>query len=166
MTKGNMAKDVTEIFAKFGEKYKIASEDANAYAAAASDIIFNTPSVSGQERIFKYDIPFYQMVFKGYVAMTGEISLRGRVLPIGGLKEKTMAALRHGIRTVIIPQDNLRDLEEIDPVVRQALHFVPAQTMDTVLETALNPKMESAPAIFGEIPQDRLVKNRKPDIRQ
>ena len=100
------------------------------------------------------------------VAMTGEISLRGRVMAIGGLKEKTMAALRHGIHTVIIPQDNLRDLEEIDPVVRQALHFVPAQTMDTVLETALNPKMESAPAIFGEIPQDRLVKNRKPDIRQ
>ena len=100
------------------------------------------------------------------VAMTGEISLRGRVMAIGGLKEKTMAALRHGIHTVIIPQDNLRDLEEIDPVVRQALHFVPAQTMDTVLETALNPKMESAPAIFGEIPQDRLIKNRKPDIRQ
>ncbi len=72
MTKGNMAKDVTALFAKFGEKYKIASEDANAYAAAASDIIFNTPSVSGQERIFKYDIPFYQMVFKGFVPMTGE----------------------------------------------------------------------------------------------
>ena len=72
MTKGNMAKDVTDIFAKFSENYKIASEDANAYAAVASDIIFNTPSVSGQERIFKYDIPFYQMVFKGYVAMTGE----------------------------------------------------------------------------------------------
>ena len=100
------------------------------------------------------------------VAMTGEISLRGRVMAIGGLKEKTMAALRHGIHTVIIPQDNLRDLEEIDPVVRQALHFVPAQTMDTVLETALNPQMEPAPAIFGEIPQDRLVKKRNPDIRQ
>lgn len=72
MTKGNMAKDVTALFAKFGEKYKIASEDANAYAAVASNIIFNAPSVSGQERIFKYDIPFYQMIFKGYVAMTGE----------------------------------------------------------------------------------------------
>ena len=50
--------------------------------------------------------------------MTGEVTLRGRVLPIGGLKEKTMAALRSGIRTVIIPKDNVKDLEEIDQTVR------------------------------------------------
>ena len=72
MTKGYMAKDVTEIIGKFKENYKVAGEDANAYAAAASDIVFNTPSVSAQERIFKYDIPFYQMVFKGYVPLTCE----------------------------------------------------------------------------------------------
>ena len=72
------------------------------------------------------------------VAMTGEITLRGRVLPIGGLKEKTMAALRHGIRTVIIPKDNERDLEEIDQIVRNSLNFVTAQTVETVLNTALN----------------------------
>ena len=72
------------------------------------------------------------------VAMTGEISLRGRVLPIGGLKEKTMAALRYGIHTVIIPKDNERDLEEIDQNVRNALNFVVAETVDTVLNTALN----------------------------
>ena len=71
------------------------------------------------------------------VAMTGEVTLRGRVLAIGGLKEKTMAAKRNGIRTVIIPRDNQRDLEEIDPVVREALRFVPAETVDTVLEEAL-----------------------------
>ena len=71
------------------------------------------------------------------VAMTGEISIRGRVLPIGGLKEKTMAALRHGVTTVIIPEDNRRDLEEIDQTVRKALHFVTASTVDTVLDTAL-----------------------------
>ncbi len=71
------------------------------------------------------------------VAMTGEISLRGRVMPIGGLKEKTMAALRHGIDTVIIPFDNASDLEEIDQMVRSKLHFVVARTMDQVLETAL-----------------------------
>ena len=100
------------------------------------------------------------------VAMTGEISLRGRVMAIGGLKEKTMAALRHGIHTVIIPEDNIRDLEEIDPIVRQALHFVTAQTVDTVLENALNPRLEAAAAIFGEIPQERLKKSHKPDIRQ
>ena len=71
------------------------------------------------------------------VAMTGEVTLRGRVLAIGGLKEKTMAAKRSGIRTVIIPRDNQRDLEEIDPVVRGALRFVPAETVDTVLAGAL-----------------------------
>ena len=73
------------------------------------------------------------------VAMTGEVTLRGRVLAIGGLKEKTMAAKRNGIRTVIIPRDNQQDLAEIDPVVRDALRFVPADTVDTVLSEALLP---------------------------
>ena len=73
------------------------------------------------------------------VAMTGEITLRGRVLPIGGLREKTMAALRAGIRTVIIPRENEADLAEIDPNVRRALHFVSAATMDEVLDAALAP---------------------------
>lgn len=76
---------------------------------------------------------------KRTVAMTGEISIRGRVMPIGGLKEKTMAAYRHGIETVIIPAANARDLEEIDPLVRQKLNFVIAEEMGTVLATALNP---------------------------
>ena len=71
------------------------------------------------------------------VAMTGEISLRGRVMPIGGLKEKTMAALRHDIHTVIIPFENASDLEEIDQMVRAKLHFVIARTMDDVLDAAL-----------------------------
>ena len=100
------------------------------------------------------------------VAMTGEISLRGRVLPIGGLKEKTMAALRHGIRTVIIPKDNERDLEEIDPTVRKSLNFVSAQTVDTVLDTALNRTSDMVNALLPEIPNDLKKKNRKPDIRQ
>ena len=71
------------------------------------------------------------------VAMTGEITLRGRVLPIGGLREKTMAALRAGMRTVVIPRDNEADLAEIDPNVRRALHFVSAESMDEVLAVAL-----------------------------
>ena len=71
------------------------------------------------------------------VAMTGEISLRGRVLPIGGLKEKTMAAYRHNLTTVVIPQANEPDLAEIDDAVKGRLKFVTAQTMDTVIETAL-----------------------------
>jgi ATP-dependent Lon protease len=100
------------------------------------------------------------------VAMTGEISLRGRVLPIGGLKEKTMAALRHGIRTVIIPKDNERDLEEIDQTVRNALNFVTAQTIDTVLETALNKVTEVHPTILADIPEEIMTKSHKPVIRQ
>ncbi len=71
------------------------------------------------------------------VAMTGEVTLRGRVLAIGGLKEKTMAAKRNGISTVIIPKENRRDLAEIDPVVRESLRFVPVETIDEVLTEAL-----------------------------
>jgi len=100
------------------------------------------------------------------VAMTGEISLRGRVLPIGGLKEKTMAALRHGITTVIIPKDNERDLEEIDPTVRKALNFITAQSADTVLNAALNPLREAVPVMLTEIPGDIKTKSRKPGLRQ
>ena len=100
------------------------------------------------------------------VAMTGEISLRGRVLPIGGLKEKTMAALRHGIGTVIIPKDNERDLEEIDPLVRKALNFVTVETADAVLNVALNRKTELNPTILSDIPEELKNKAQKPSIRQ
>ncbi len=71
------------------------------------------------------------------VAMTGEITLRGRVLPIGGLREKTMGALRAGVHTVIIPKDNEKDLNEIDPSVREKLRFVPVETVDAVFASAL-----------------------------
>ncbi len=71
------------------------------------------------------------------IAMTGEITLRGRVRPIGGLKEKTMAALRAGVTTVILPAENERDLNEIDQTVRAKLRFVTASDVDTVLDTAL-----------------------------
>ncbi len=74
------------------------------------------------------------------IAMTGEVTLRGRVLPIGGLKEKTMAALRNGVKTVIIPRDNEKDLEEIDQTVRAALQFVLVDQVDQVLATALVPQ--------------------------
>lgn len=100
------------------------------------------------------------------VAMTGEISLRGRVMAIGGLKEKTMAALRHGISTVIIPKDNERDLEEIDQTVRKALNFVVASQIETVLDTALNRKSEIDATILSDIPSEVKSKARKPSIRQ
>ena len=87
------------------------------------------------------------------VAMTGEITLRGRVLPIGGLREKTMAAYKYGMKQVIIPAGNLPDLAEVDPVVKNAIQFVPAETMDTVLKTALlrrPQEVHSAPAQEGQ----------------
>ena len=71
------------------------------------------------------------------VAMTGEVTLRGRVLPIGGLKEKTMAALRSGVGTVIIPRENEKDLEEIDQTVRMKLHFVAVDAVEEVFSAAL-----------------------------
>ena len=71
------------------------------------------------------------------VAMTGEITLRGKVLPIGGLKEKTLAAYRSGIRTVLIPEDNMRDLDDIDTEAREHLSFIPCKTADDVLREAL-----------------------------
>lgn len=71
------------------------------------------------------------------IAMTGEISLRGRVLPIGGLREKTMAALRAGVKTVIIPAENESDLEKIDQLVRKQLNFVPTEHVDNILNLAL-----------------------------
>jgi ATP-dependent Lon protease len=74
------------------------------------------------------------------VAMTGEISLRGKVLPIGGLKEKTMAAYRQRMTTVVIPKDNEPDLAEVDETVKKNLNFVAARTIDTVVETALVPQ--------------------------
>ena len=95
------------------------------------------------------------------IAMTGEITLRGRVLPIGGLKEKSMAAYRVGIKTVIIPEGNVPDLYEVDPVVKAALEFKPVSVIEQVLEAALLPekdeksklvkKLDTVPALTEKI---------------
>ncbi len=74
------------------------------------------------------------------VAMTGEITLRGRILPVGGIKEKTLAALRGKISTLIIPHQNKKDLEEIPPYARKKMDFVLAKHMDDILATALDEK--------------------------
>ena len=107
------------------------------------------------------------------IAMTGEISIRGRVLAIGGLKEKTMAALRHGIKTVIIPEANAKDLEEIDQTVRNSLNFITVSHVDTVLHTALNMPALLSNTCLTDVPQEAKLaisqeqkKNRKPGIRQ
>jgi ATP-dependent Lon protease len=87
-------------------------------------------------------------------------------MAIGGLKEKTMAALRQGIHTVIIPHDNLRDLEEIDQTVRKSLNFIAAKHVDTVLESALVRLPQVDTAVLSDIPKDVQSRGKKPTIRQ
>lgn len=90
------------------------------------------------------------------IAMTGEITLRGRVLAIGGLKEKTMAAYRAGLKTVIIPDANAPDIAELDDVVKNAIHFITADKMDKIIDVAFptRPKAEQpeAEAASPELP--------------
>ena len=101
------------------------------------------------------------------VAMTGEITLQGRVLPIGGLREKSMAAYRSGIKTVIIPQQNVPDLAEVDQVVKDHVQFVPVRRIDEVLPLAIPSLVglqsrEPESKIHVEQPQQRPV----PVLRQ
>lgn len=100
------------------------------------------------------------------VAMTGEISIRGRVLAIGGIREKTMAAMRHGIHTVIIPKANEKDLQDIDPIVKNALNFITAEAVETVLNAALVQVQNPMPTILSDIPGDIKQKNHNVQIRQ
>jgi ATP-dependent Lon protease len=86
------------------------------------------------------------------VAMTGEVTLRGRVLPIGGLKEKTLAAKRMGIRKIIVPKRNKKDLEEIPPYIKKDMEFVFADTMDQVLKVALKTGEKAVKAAAGNAP--------------
>jgi ATP-dependent Lon protease len=99
------------------------------------------------------------------VAMTGEITLRGRVLPIGGLREKTMAAYRAGVKTVLIPKDNLSDLEEVDPVVKDSIRFITAEQIDTVLDTALVRTAESKVMQAVEEPGAKPWKSIVPPVK-
>ena len=83
---------------------------------------------------------------KRSVAMTGEISLRGKVLAIGGLKEKTMAAYAYGVSDVLIPRDNMRNLEDCDPEAIKGLNFIPCDSINDVLKAALVPTLTSRSA--------------------
>ena len=102
---------------------------------------------------------------KTELAMTGEVTLRGRVLPIGGLKEKTMAAYRNGIRTVLIPADNEKDLEEIDPTVKAGLRFVPVEQVDQVLAEALDLKVCAPDGALAQ-PHAGAQAAERPNLRQ
>jgi len=96
---------------------------------------------------------------KADVAMTGEITLRGQVLRIGGLKEKLLAAHRGNIRTVIIPHDNERDLKEIPDNIKAELDIRPVKWIDEVLEVAL--EYQPTPSAGDDAAKDRAVKTRK-----
>ena len=100
------------------------------------------------------------------LAMTGEISLHGRVLPIGGLREKTMAALRNGVKTVVIPKDNVPDLEEIDQSVRAQLTFVPVETIDEVLARALPVAEGKKRSGAKALPAEGKSKGKRVPLRQ
>ncbi len=94
------------------------------------------------------------------VAMTGEVTLLGRVLPIGGLKEKTMAAYRAGVKTVFIPADNIPDLDDIDPVVRSSVRFVPVENVKEILKVCYN--IDNAEAIHEQYVaanKEKVVRN-------
>lgn len=107
------------------------------------------------------------------VAMTGEITLRGRVLPIGGFKEKTLAAHRRGIRTVLYPHDNQKDMEDIPKNIQKKMRFVPVKRMEEVLKIALDKRTVSGErlvlhntrltgAVSGKSSKKRNTENRKP----
>ena len=78
-----------------------------------------------------------QRPVKAGLAMTGEITLSGKVLPVGGIKEKMLAAHRYGVKTVLLPERNMQDLPELPQKVREDIHFVPVSHMDEVLRLAL-----------------------------
>jgi ATP-dependent Lon protease len=91
------------------------------------------------------------------IAMTGEVTLRGRVLPIGGLKEKLLAALRGGVKTVLIPKDNEKDLADVPDNVKTALEIIPVANVDEVLKRALT--MPLTPVDWSE--EDETAENRR-----
>jgi len=93
------------------------------------------------------------------VAMTGEVTLRGRVLPIGGLKEKLLAALRGGIKTVLIPDENEKDLAEIPKNVIEGLKIIPVKTVDEVLKVALTKAL--SPIDWVEIDLSQTQKGKE-----
>lgn len=97
------------------------------------------------------------MPVRSDVAMTGEITLRGKVLPIGGLREKSMAAYRNGMKTVIIPYDNIKDLEEVDDIVKEKVEFKPVKHITEVLEIAICNYNKSFAKSTGTTVKDGLV---------
>jgi len=98
------------------------------------------------------------------VAMTGELTLTGRVLPIGGLKEKALAALRHGAKDVIIPEQNVKDLVDIPEEFRKKLNFIPVRYLEEVLEVAFEKGHKFKKMAGSNTPSGSGRTNRKPKV--
>ena len=98
------------------------------------------------------------------IAMTGEITLRGRVLPIGGLREKSMAAYRMGVKTVFIPEENRKDLEEVDDVVKEHVAFVPVSHVGEILQRALARRAEPVKPELGKA-QAPVIPEPRPESK-
>jgi len=94
-------------------------------------------------------------VFKE-VGMTGEITLRGRVLPVGGVREKVLAAHRAGLKTVILPERNMKDLVDVPKRVRDELKLVPVSHMDQVLAVAIAPEASRPPRVSKSKPKEKV----------
>lgn len=98
---------------------------------------------------------------KREVAMTGEITLHGKVLPIGGLREKSMAAYKAGVKTVIMPFENKPDLEEVDDVVKENVYFIPAKNIETVLDNALVKTNAATPKAYETAVKQPAIRNNR-----
>ncbi len=97
------------------------------------------------------------------VAMTGEITLRGRVLAIGGLREKSTAAFKNGMKTVLIPEENRVDLDKVNETVKKVIEFIPVSTLDEVLSVALEPRIENNKGKVSDSQKRNAVKNGEPE---
>jgi ATP-dependent Lon protease len=98
--------------------------------------------------------------------MTGEITLRGKVLPIGGLKEKALAAHRAGIKKIIFPKDNEKNLEDVPATVKRKIEFIPVEHMDEVLNVALGEKTNNKVLTnLNENEEEKIEKNDDKDSR-
>ncbi len=101
------------------------------------------------------------------IAMTGEVTIRGRVLPIGGLKEKSMAAYTGGVKTVFIPKDNIADLEEVDAKVKEKIEFVPVSFVDEIIDRALLNSEEIKIEEWGAVEQQIIAPaSHRPSVRR
>jgi ATP-dependent Lon protease len=108
---------------------------------------------------------FTERPVKKNLAMTGEVTLRGRVLPIGGLREKSLAAMRAGVKQVIIPKKNEKDLIELPPKVKKNLEFIPVERMEEVLNIALLPKKKTA-SRKSQSPKKRRATQKKAAVKK